>query len=72
MTLHASLREQGLRQTEGVVVHLQLEPKCFYTPSVLLSSGGWGVLLCLRECVCAFGCGVVGGGRGMKSIHKRI
>lgn len=41
VTLHASLREQALRQTEGVV-HLQMESKCFYTPNVLLSSGGWG------------------------------
>lgn len=59
VTLHASLREEVLRQTEGVIFPLRLETKCFYTPTVLLSSGGWGVLLrvcvdgeCERMCIC--------------------
>lgn len=55
VTWHASLKEEAFRLTE--------EPKCFYTPTVLLSSCGWGVLLYVDgECVCAFVCGVMGAG----------
>lgn len=43
-TRHAWLRVEARRQAGGLNVPLQPELKCFYTATVLLSSGSWGVL----------------------------